>query len=301
MTSIAVDHLTKRFGSTRAVDHLSFSVEPGTVTGFLGRNGAGKTTTLRILLGLVAPTSGTATFDGRRYHDLPDPARTVGAVLEATSFHPGRRARHHLGIIAAAGEIPKRRVEESLGLVGLAEAADRRIGTFSLGMRQRLGLAGALLGDPEILVLDEPTNGLDPEGIRWLRRFIRRFGASGGTVVVSSHVLAEVANTVDQVVIIDRGRHVATATVDELTRGHHRGVRVRTPMAEALLAALSHAGHVAAAEGPDTIVAPGATTEAIGRLIAASGVVVYGLEPLESDLEDVFLALTQPIAQEVVP
>jgi ABC-2 type transport system ATP-binding protein len=300
MPSIAVDHLTKRFGSTLAVDDLSFRVESGTVTGFLGRNGAGKTTTLRALLGLLAPTSGSATINGRRYHDLPSPARAVGAVLEATSFHPGRRARRHLEIIAAAGDLPKRRVDETLTLVGLADVADRRVGAFSLGMRQRLGLASALLGDPEILLLDEPTNGLDPDGIRWLRRFIRQLGTSGRTVLVSSHQLAEVANTVDHVVIIDHGRHVTTAPVDELTRSQRSGVRVRTPMTDALVAVLRRAGHQATIEGPDSIVVADATTEAVGRLIAASGIVVFGLQSVSSDLEDVFFALTQPVAREAV-
>jgi ABC-2 type transport system ATP-binding protein len=294
MAAIEIQHLSKRFGPTLAVDDLSFTVAPGAVTGFLGRNGAGKTTTLRAVLGLVAPTSGTATLNGQRYRDLLHPARTVGAVLEAGSFHPGRRARDHLAIIAAASGIPASRVEETLGVVGLADAAGRRVAGFSLGMRQRLGLAAALLGDPEILVLDEPTNGLDPEGIRWLRRFIRDFGGSGRTVLVSSHQLAEVAQTVDQAVIIDHGRHVTTAAVHELTAGLRHGVTVRTPMTMALADALARAGYTANLEGPDTLTVTDATVEAVGRLVAAAGVVVYELRALDADLEEAFFALTRP-------
>ena len=208
MDAIVVQDLTRRFGPVVAVDRLSFSVGTGRVTGFLGPNGAGKTTTLRILLGLVHPTGGSATVNGLRYADLPDPARQIGAVLEATSFHPGRRARDHLRILAVAARLPLSRVDEALGQVGLADAGHRRVGGFSLGMRQRLGLAAALLGDPEILVLDEPTNGLDPDGVRWLRTLLRRLAGEGRTVLVSSHLLSEVAQTVDDVVIIAGGRLV---------------------------------------------------------------------------------------------
>jgi ABC-2 type transport system ATP-binding protein len=209
--------LTKRYGDLVAVDDLTFSLRPGTVTGFLGPNGAGKTTTLRLLLGLAAPTAGEALVFGRRYGELDQPARRVGAVLESGDFHPGRSGRDHLRVLALAARIRSSRVDDVLDLVELVSAADRRVRTYSLGMRQRLGLAAALLGDPELLVLDEPANGLDPAGVQWLRRFLRRFAEQDRTVLVSSHMLAEIALTVDQVVIIDRGRQVASGRLDELT------------------------------------------------------------------------------------
>jgi ABC-2 type transport system ATP-binding protein len=219
MAVIEVAGLTKRFGGLTAVDHVSFTVSRGSVTGFLGPNGAGKTTTLRMLLGLVTPTEGTATINGHRYRDLPAPLHAVGAALESSSAYPGRTARSHLRIAALAGDAPGRRVDEVLGLVDLADAAGRRVGQFSLGMRQRLALATALLCDPEILILDEPANGLDPEGVRWLRQLLQRLAADGRTVLVSSHILAEVAQTVDAVVILDHGRLVTQSTVAELTAG----------------------------------------------------------------------------------
>ena len=214
---VNVNSLTKRYGEVVAVDELTFSLRSGTVTGFLGPNGAGKTTTLRLLLGLAQPTAGEALVFGRRYRDLDDPARRVGAVLESSDFHPGRSGREHLRALALAAEIPASRVEEVLALVELVAAAGRRVKTYSLGMRQRLALAGALLGDPALLVLDEPANGLDPAGVRWLRGFLRRFAEQGRTVLVSSHMLAEAAQTVDQVVIIHRGLRVASGRLDELT------------------------------------------------------------------------------------
>jgi ABC-2 type transport system ATP-binding protein len=213
---VSVDSLTKRFGEVTAVDGLTFSLYPGTVTGFLGPNGAGKTTTLRLLLGLAEPTAGAALVFGRRYRELDNPARVVGAVLESDDFHPGRSGRDHLRVLALAAEIPEPRVDEVLATVGLESAAARRVRTYSLGKRQRLGLAAALLGDPAILVLDEPANGLDPAGVHWLRTFLRGFAGRGGTVLVSSHALAEIAQTVDRVVIIDRGRLVAIAGLEEL-------------------------------------------------------------------------------------
>jgi ABC-2 type transport system ATP-binding protein len=215
---VEVRSLSKRFGEIIAVDDISFSLEAGTVTGFLGPNGAGKTTTLKVLLGLADPTAGEALVFGRRYGELEQPARRVGAVLESNDFHPGRSGRDHLKMLALAAEIPSSRVDEVLELVELQDRADRRVRTYSLGMRQRLGLAGALLGDPELLVLDEPANGLDPVGVHWLRGFLRSFAERGGSVLVSSHILAEVAQAVDQVVIIDRGRLLATAQLDELRR-----------------------------------------------------------------------------------
>jgi ABC-2 type transport system ATP-binding protein len=213
---VGVRSLTKRYGDVTAVDDLSFSLEAGSVTGFLGPNGAGKTTTLRVLLGLAAPTSGEALVFGRRYAELDRPARMVGALLESGDFHPARTGRDHLRVLAFAAELPAARVEDVLELVELRGVADRRVGTYSLGMRQRLGLAGALLGQPGLLILDEPANGLDPAGVHWLRSFLRRFAQQGGTVLVSSHVLAEVAQTVDRVVIVDRGRVAASVAVDEL-------------------------------------------------------------------------------------
>jgi ABC-2 type transport system ATP-binding protein len=215
-----LDGLTKRFGDTVAVDHVSFTTEPGTVTGFLGPNGAGKTTTLRMLLGLVAPTAGTATIDGHAYQDLTHPRHTVGAVLESSNPYPGRTARQHLKIEALGAEAPSRRIPEMLRLVDLEGATNQRVGTFSLGMRQRLALATALLCDPPILILDEPTNGLDPEGVRWLRKLLRELAEQGRTILISSHILAEVAQTVDRVVIMNHGRLIANAGVEELLADH---------------------------------------------------------------------------------
>ncbi len=217
MATIELDGLTKRFGSLVAVDHVSFSVDQGTVTGFLGPNGAGKTTTLRMLLGLVSPSEGTAIINGYPYRELIEPRHVVGAMLESSGAYPGRTARNHLRIEALAGGAPRSRVDEVLDLVDLTAAANRRVGQFSLGMRQRLGLATALLCDPEILILDEPANGLDPEGVHWLRRLLRNLAAEGRTVLVSSHILAEVAQTVDSVVILDHGRLVTQAPLAELT------------------------------------------------------------------------------------
>ena len=222
MTTIQLDDLTKRFGDVTAVDHLTVDIRPGTITGFLGPNGAGKSTTMRMLLGLIRPTTGTALLDGRRYADLPHPARTVGALLDPAVFHPGHRARSALRIAAAATGTPDARVDEVLDVVGLADVAHRRVGTFSMGMRQRLALGAALLGDPETLVLDEPANGLDPEGMRWLRGFLRRLADEGRTVLVSSHVLAELAQSIDDVVIISRGRLVATGGLDALLASHQQ-------------------------------------------------------------------------------
>ena len=213
---VKVSSLTKLYGQVVAVDDLSFSLGAGTVTGFLGPNGAGKTTTLRLLLGLAEPTAGEALVFGRGYRELDQPARRVGAVLESSDFHPGRSGRDHLRSLAMAAKIPWSRVEEVLALVEIENVADRRVKTYSLGMRQRLGLAAALLGDPKLLVLDEPANGLDPAGVHWLRRFLRWFAEQGRTVLVSSHMLAEAAQTVDHVVIIDHGREVASGRLDEL-------------------------------------------------------------------------------------
>jgi ABC-2 type transport system ATP-binding protein len=292
MAAISVQGLTKRFGDVLAVDQLDFRVDPGTVVGFLGPNGAGKTTTLRMLLGLVTPTAGTATIAGRPYRELPDPARRVGAVLEASGFHPGRSARDHLRVLATAAGLDPRRVGEVLEQTGLAATGRRRVGGFSLGMRQRLGLAAALLGDPEVLILDEPANGLDPEGVHWLRGLVRGLADQGRTVLVSSHVLAEVAQTVDQVVIIDRGRLVAQSTLAALTAGPDRTVRVRTPQPEALRDLLVARGASVTLDGPGQLVVGGATTEQVGQAAAAGGVVLHEMRFERSNLEDVFLELT---------
>jgi ABC-2 type transport system ATP-binding protein len=287
---IEIRRLTKRYRKVVAVDDLSFSVLPGRITGFVGPNGAGKTTTLRSLLGLVTPTSGEALIEGKPYARLPAPANRVGAVLETSTFHPGRSGRNHLRTIAAAAGIPRGRVEELLELVGLSGAARRRVGGYSLGMRQRLGLAAALMGDPEILVLDEPANGLDPEGIRWLRTFLRGLAAEGRTVLVSSHVLAELAQTADDVAIIAKGRLVAHAPVDELTARAGAATRVRSPEAARLRGLLDAEG-IEATEAGEAL-AVKASPERVGELAAANGIVLHELTTESSSLEEVVLELT---------
>ena len=308
---VQAEHLTKRFGDLVAVDDLSFALERGTVTGFLGPNGAGKTTTLRMLLHLVEPTSGRALVFGGRYEGLERPAGRVGAVLEAADFHPGRSGRDHLFSLAlalgqAAGgngsflgreREARTRVDAVLELVELSGAARRRVGSYSLGMRQRLGLAGALLGDPELLILDEPANGLDPEGVRWLRDFLRRFAAEGKTVFVSSHVLAEVAQTVDQVVIINKGRLVTFAPLAELTARVSGGVRVRAPGVARLQSALAAVGIRSRLLDSNELLVEGAPSARVGEIAFDAGVPVHELVPESSSLEDVFLELTA----EVVP
>jgi ABC-2 type transport system ATP-binding protein len=297
MAIIQAHGLTKNYGSVRAVADLSFSVERGSVTGFLGPNGAGKTTTLRMLLGLVRADAGTATINGRAYAGLPEPLHQVGAVLEASSFHPGRTARNHLRIQALAAAADPARIEEVLGLVELRRAAGQRIGGFSLGMRQRLGLATALLADPEILILDEPANGLDPEGVRWLRDFLRAFASGGRTVLVSSHVLAEVAQTVDQVLIVTRGRLVVESPLAQLTSRIGGTVRVRTPQPDQLEQALRRDG-LDAARDDQTLVVRGADTDRVGEIAFAAGVPVYELLTEGTSLEEIFLQLTaEPSAE----
>ena len=292
MATIAANGLTKRFGPILAVDRLSFEVGGGTVLGFLGPNGAGKTTTLRMLVGLVEPTDGTATINGRRYRELADPLRHVGSVLEAAGFYPGRSARNHLKVQAAAGGLPARRADEVLELVGLSDAADRRVGGYSLGMRQRLGLAAALLGDPEVLILDEPANGLDPEGVRWIRELLRGFAQEGRTVVVSSHILAELAQTVDSVCILDRGRLVAQASLEELTRGVGRVVRIRTPRAEDLRVALAARGAAVRSVAADRLEIADGSSEDIGTLAASLGIPVFEISEETPSLEEAFFRLT---------
>jgi ABC-2 type transport system ATP-binding protein len=288
--------LTKRYGSVTAVDDLSFSIRDGAVTGFLGPNGAGKTTTLRMILALARPTAGHATVLGEPYAKLAEPARVVGANLEIAGAHPGRKGRDHLRALAAMAGLPRSRVDEVLRLVELEGAAGRRAGKYSLGMRQRLGLAATLLGDPQVLVLDEPANGLDPQGIRWLRDFLRSMAAEGRTVLVSSHVLAEVAQTVDDVVVIHRGRLVDEGPVSRLTAGGH--VVVRTPQPDALRAALEQAGLTASVDGHELLV-DADDPAGVGDVAFAAGVPVHELTTRATSLEEAFLALTsddQPIA-----
>ncbi|MGH2697777.1 MAG: ABC transporter ATP-binding protein [Actinomycetota bacterium] len=291
-SKIVVEGLRKQFGSTLAVDDLSFAARAGSVTGFLGPNGAGKTTTLRILLGLVSATAGRATIDGRFYRSLVHPTRKVGAVLEGANFHPGRTARNHLRVVASAGRLERGRIEEMLALVGLSAFAGKRVGGYSLGMRQRLGIAAALLGDPEVLILDEPANGLDPEGIRWLRRFLRALAGEGRTVLVSSHVLAEMSQTVDDVIVIGRGRLIAHAPLEELTGSATGAVRVRTPHAERLESLLRASGSVPQRLEPDFLLVPDATSPEIGELAAREGIVLHELASEALSLEDVFLQMT---------
>jgi ABC-2 type transport system ATP-binding protein len=302
MAAIEVRGLTKRFGDVLAVDDLSFDVESGTVTGFLGPNGAGKTTTLRTLLGLVEPSAGSALINGRRYRELANRARQVGAALEGADLHPGRTARDHLRVRATAADIERARIPAVLDLVELTDAADRRAGGFSLGMRQRLALAAALLGDPEVLILDEPANGLDPDGVRWLRRLLRGLAAQGRTVLVSSHVLAEVAQTADRVVILNRGRLVTEAALEELMAGTQRVVRVQTPEAERLCEALAGDGVRARLVGPDRLEISGASAETVGTLAARMSIPLYESVTEVANLEDVFFQLTGAASeQEVAP
>ena len=289
---IEARNLTKRFRRATAVDDLSFSVPKGRITGFLGPNGAGKTTTLRILLGLALPTRGEATIAGRRYRALESPLRTVGAVLEASNYHPARSGRNHVRVMAAAAGIEESRIDAVLDQVELTGASRRKVGTYSLGMRQRLSVAGALLGEPELLVLDEPANGLDPEGIRWLRNFLRSYADDGGTVFVSSHVLAEVAQIADEVVIIHRGKLVAHESVAALTARATGATRVRSPQAERLLARLRADGITAEAVEPARL-SVDAPPERIGELAAELGVPLHELVAETGTLEEAFLELTR--------
>jgi ABC-2 type transport system ATP-binding protein len=288
---IEVADLTKRFGATLAVDDLSFSVEPGRITGFLGPNGAGKSTTMRAILGLVRPTAGRTAVLGRPYSELEDPVRRVGVLLETFDAHPGRTGRNHLRVVALAGGIPRSRVDEVLALVDMSTAARRRVKGYSLGMRQRLGLAAALLGDPEVLVLDEPANGLDPQGIRWLRDFLRSLATEGRTILVSSHVLSEVAQTVDDVVIIHRGSLVRQAAMAEVEAMAAGATSVRSPDAERLAHLLGEASLEAHVVG-DGRLAVNAAPERVGEIAAVHGVVLHELVVERASLEEVFLELT---------
>ncbi len=285
--------LSKHFGTVVAVDDLSFTVEPGSVTGFLGPNGSGKTTTLRMLLGLVHPSAGTATVGGQAYQHLDNPTATVGAVLEATSFHPARRARTHLRMAAAAGGHDERRADAVLDLVGLTADAKRKVGNFSMGMRQRLELATALVGDPGVLILDEPSNGLDPQGIAWLRDFMRYLAGEGRTVLVSSHLLAEMAQTIDNAVIVSFGQLKAQGTLEEITGGMTGVVmRARTPEADRLCGVLE-AAHIAFRRlSHDEVAIDGVRPEQVGPLLASNQIILYELIQEGADLERVFLSLT---------
>ncbi|SNT01040.1 ABC-2 type transport system ATP-binding protein [Geodermatophilus saharensis] len=289
---IVASRLTKRYGERLAVDSVSFTVRPGRVTGFLGPNGAGKSTTMRMVIGLDRPTSGTVTVDGARYADSPAPLRAVGALLEARALHPGRTARAHLRWMAASNAIPRARVEEVLGLVGLEAVADQRVGRFSLGMGQRLGIAAALLGDPPVVVLDEPVNGLDPEGIRWVRTLARDLAAEGRTVLVSSHLMAEMALTADHLVVIGRGRVLADCSTAEFIAEHAASfVTVRTPQPAQLAELLRRSGADVTCDG-DELRVQGADTVTTGELAAGAGVVLHELGLVTSSLEEAFMTLT---------
>ena len=291
---IVVSGVSKTYGEVHAVTDLSFTVEPGAVTGFLGPNGAGKTTTLRMVLGLAKPDAGSAVINGRPYVKLVDPGRTVGAVLESTSFHPGRSARNHLRVYAAAAGVPDRRADEVLELVGLTPAAKYAVRGFSMGMRQRLSLATAMLGDPRVLILDEPANGLDPEGIVWLRGLLRHLARNEGrTVLVSSHVLSEVEQTVDSVVIIARGRLVHEGTLDELRGAGSVTVVVDSPTPDKLMQALAPLGVTATPAAGSTIHVTGTTSAAVGHAAWQANVELHGLRQEQSSLESVFLELTE--------
>ena len=290
---IEAKHLTKRYGEKVAVADLSFAVRPGIVTGFLGPNGSGKSTTMRMIMGLDHPSGGRVTVNGRPYHDLRWPLREVGALLEAKAIHPGRPAWAHLWMLAQTNDIPRRRVDEVIGLVGLESVARQRAGRFSLGMNQRLGIAAALLGDPSVLIFDEPVNGLDPDGIRWARLLLRRLAAEGRTVFVSSHLMSEMALTADEVIIIGRGRFLAQQPVAEITaHSAARFVRVRSPQLGQVRSALDGHGAETALEDDGSLHVRGMDEAAIGELAARQGLVLHELAPQAASLEEVFMELT---------
>lgn len=285
-------HLTKRYGATTAVDALDFTVEPGRVTGFLGPNGAGKSTTMRMILGLDAPTSGSVTVNGHAYADSGAPLREIGALLDADAVHPGRSARDHLRWLAISNRIPQRRVDEVIGLVGLEKVAGRRVGTYSLGMGQRLGIAAALLGDPGIVVLDEPVNGLDPEGIRWVRELARRLAAEGRTVFVSSHLMSEMALMADHLIVIGRGTILADTSMTDFMAHHAAShVRLRSPQSREVAALLSGRGFTVN-ELDDELRVLGADAAAVGELVCSHGLLLHELTLVRSSLEDAFMTLT---------
>jgi ABC-2 type transport system ATP-binding protein len=292
---IEARNLTKRFGRLTAVDHLTFSVRPGIVTGFLGPNGAGKSTTMRMVLGLDVPSSGSVTIGGRPYSALDNPLRTIGALLDAKWVHPNRSARDHLRWMAAAADLPERRVDEVLDLVGLSSVAGKRAGQFSLGMSQRLGIAGALLGDPQVLMFDEPVNGLDPEGIVWIRTFMRRLAEQGRTVFVSSHLLSEMSLTADHLIVIGRGKLIADCSTQEFVeRAAGAGVLLRTPDSADVMPAIRRAGFTVSTEQPDSMLVTGdaVTTDQVGRIAASVGATVLELTARRASLEEAFMELT---------
>ncbi len=295
---IEVRDLVKRYGDTTAVDHLSFSVEPGRITGFLGPNGAGKSTTMRLILGLDRPTSGSALIDGKPYRDLPDPLRYVGALLEARAVHPGRTAFNHLLYLAQTQGVPKSRINEVLALVGLESVAKKRTKGFSLGMGQRLGIAAALLGDPRLLILDEPVNGLDPEGIVWIRNLMKTLAAEGRTIFVSSHLMNEMAVTADHVVVIGRGKLIAdTGVEDFIGQFSQRVVLVRTPQPEELTRAVAGLGGEVTARPDGALMVSGAEAPKIGEAAARDGIVLHELSPQRASLEEAFMELTKADVQ----
>ncbi|HEX6472459.1 MAG TPA: ATP-binding cassette domain-containing protein [Streptosporangiaceae bacterium] len=299
---IEARNLTKRYGDQIAVNDLSFRVEPGRVTGFLGPNGAGKSTTMRLLLGLDRPQGGDATIDGRHYRDLPDPLRMVGALLEARSVHTGRSAYNHVLCLAQTQGIGKKRVDEVLGLVGLHDVARRRAGGFSLGMGQRLGIATALLGDPPVLILDEPVNGLDPEGIVWIRTLMKRLAAEGRTVFVSSHLMNEMAVTADHLIVIGRGRLVADCSTEEfIERSTEQSVLVRSPDADRLAEAVAIEGGKVTPTGPGELRVANMEAPRIGELAAGAGVVLHELTPQRGSLEEAFMELTRESVEYMAP
>ncbi|MFB6723063.1 ATP-binding cassette domain-containing protein [Kribbella sp. NPDC056345] len=294
MTTIEIHGLTKRYGPDTVVDDLSFTVEPGHVTGFLGPNGAGKSTTMKMILGLAAPTRGTVTIDGRRYRDIPVPLTVVGSLLDAGAVHGGRTAYNHLLALAAGNRLPRRRVDEVLARTGLEAVAGKRAGGFSLGMRQRLGIAATLLGDPQVFIFDEPVNGLDPEGIRWIRDFMRSLAAEGRAVLVSSHLMSEMAQTADHLVVIGRGRLIADTGISELMRAGGEGtVLVRTSEPDSLVRRLTEAGAVVRDGLESSLVVSGLSSGEIGKLAAYHGVPLSELTPQRASLEDVFMELTR--------
>jgi ABC-2 type transport system ATP-binding protein len=294
---IRLDGLTKRYGQTLAVDGLTFEVRPGHVTGFLGPNGAGKSTTMRLILGLDAPTTGTVTVGGVPYRRMRRPLHQVGATLEAAAVHPGRSARAHLTALAQSSAIPRRRVDEVLGLVGLDAVAGRRVGTFSLGMTQRLGVAAALLGDPGVLLLDEPVNGLDPEGVAWIRRLLRSLAAEGRTVLVSSHLMTEMALTADQLIVLGRGRLIAQTSLQDFVRQAGAPlVTVRSPDSSRLAELLRHRGATIEAGRAGELVVSGVDCAAVGRMAARHGIELHELAARQASLEEAFIRLTADAA-----
>ena len=289
---IKIDHLTKRYGSTLAVNDLDFEVKPGVVTGFLGPNGSGKSTTMRIILGLDGPTSGQASINGQRYADLKDPMREVGALLDAKAVHPGRTARNHLRALAASNQIKASRVDEVLDFVGISSVANKKVGNYSLGMSQRLGIAGALLGDPGILLFDEPVNGLDPEGIKWIREFFRTLANQGRTVFVSSHLMSEMAVSADEIIVIGRGKFITSGSIDDLTKTAKGTVLVRGSDHDKLASVIaSHHGIVHESNDKGLVIGDLSSDE-VGQIAFDAGITVFKLVPQRASLEEVFMDLT---------